>query len=263
MANRLYLSFVIRSLRMNRFVDQVAVVTGAGRGIGQAIAERFAVEGARVAVISRTQENAQATADALNREKPETARPYAVDVANAEAVAAACAQILKDFGKVHVLVNNAGITRDRLSMRMSEEDWDTVLDTNLKGAFHFIQGLERPMMKQSYGRIVNISSVSGLIGQAGQANYSASKAGLIGLTKALARELSGRNVTVNAVAPGFITTDMTEQLPEAVKTHVLTLIPLAKFGACEDIAATVAFIASPEAKYITGQVLTVDGGMSM
>jgi 3-oxoacyl-[acyl-carrier protein] reductase len=248
---------------MNRFVDQVVVITGAGRGIGKAIALRLASEGATVAVVSRTDANSQSTASEINALRPDSARAYAVDVTHGNAVADLCSRIVNDFGKVHVLVNNAGITRDRLSMRMSEEDWDTVLDTNLKGAFHFIQGLERPMMKQSYGRIVNISSVSGLIGQAGQANYSASKAGLIGLTKALARELAGRNVTVNAVAPGFITTDMTEQLPEAVKTHVLTLIPLSKFGACEDIAATVAFIASPEAKYITGQVLTVDGGMSM
>src|ERR1700731_2286647 len=248
---------------MNRFVDQVAVITGAGRGIGQAIAERLAAEGARIAVVSRTMENAQKTADQLNQQKPETALAYAVDVAHGEAVADLCSEVLKTFGKVHVLVNNAGITRDRLSMRMSEEDWDAVLDTNLKGAFHFIQGLERPMMKQSYGRIVNISSVSGLIGQAGQVNYSASKAGLIGLTKALARELAGRNVTVNAVAPGFITTDMTDHLPEAMKTHVLSLIPLGKFGECEDVACAVAFIASPESRYITGQVLTVDGGMAM
>jgi 3-oxoacyl-[acyl-carrier protein] reductase len=248
---------------MNRFVDQVTVVTGAGRGIGKAIALRLANEGARVAVVSRTEANSQSTANEINAFRPESARPYAVDVANTDATASLCAQIVKDFGKVHVLVNNAGITRDRLSMRMSEEDWDAVIDTNLKGAFNFIQALERPMMKQSYGRIVNIASVSGLIGQAGQANYSASKAGLIGLTKALARELAGRNVTVNAVAPGFITTDMTDQLPEAIKTHVLSLIPLAKFGECDDIAAAVLFIASPEAKYITGQVLTVDGGMSM
>lgn len=248
---------------MNRFVEQVAVITGAGRGIGKAIALRLASEGARIAVVSRTDANSQSAASDLNALRPETARAYAVDVADGNAVADLCSRIVKDFGKIQVLVNNAGITRDRLSMRMSEEDWDTVLDTNLKGAFHFIQGLERPMMKQSYGRIVNISSVSGLIGQAGQSNYSASKAGLIGLTKALARELAGRNVTVNAVAPGFITTDMTDQLPEAVKSHVLSLIPLGKFGECEDIAATVAFIASPEARYITGQVLTVDGGMSM
>src|SRR6202035_3424740 len=212
---------------MNRFVDQVAVITGAGRGIGQAIAERLAAEGARIAVVSRTMENAQKTADQLNQQKPETALAYAVDVANGEAVADLCSEVLKTFGKVHVLVNNAGITRDRLSMRMTEEDWDQVLDTNLKGAFHFVQNLERRMMKESYGRIVNISSVSGLIGQAGQVNYSASKAGLIGLTKALARELAGRNITVNAVAPGFINTDMTENLPDTVKTHVLSLIPLA------------------------------------
>jgi 3-oxoacyl-[acyl-carrier protein] reductase len=248
---------------MNRFAEQVAVITGAGRGIGKAIALRLASEGARIAVVSRTEANSQSAASDLNALRPEAARAYAVDVADGNAVADLCSRIVKDFGKIQVLVNNAGITRDRLSMRMSEEDWDTVLDTNLKGAFHFIQGLERPMMKQSYGRIVNISSVSGLIGQAGQSNYSASKAGLIGLTKALARELAGRNVTVNAVAPGFITTDMTDQLPEAVKSHVLSLIPLGKFGECEDIAATVAFIASPEARYITGQVLTVDGGMSM
>jgi 3-oxoacyl-[acyl-carrier protein] reductase len=248
---------------MNRFVDQVAIVTGAGRGIGKAVALRFASEGASVAVVSRTEANSQSTANEINALKPDSARAYAVNVSDCEAVANLCSRILKDFGKIHVLVNNAGITRDRLSMRMSEEDWDTVLDTNLKGAFHFVQGLERPMMKQSYGRIVNISSVSGLIGQAGQINYSASKAGLIGLTKALAREVAGRNVTVNAVAPGFITTDMTDQLQDAVKTHVLSLIPLARFGECGDVAAAVAFIASPEAKYITGQVLTVDGGMAM
>jgi 3-oxoacyl-[acyl-carrier protein] reductase len=248
---------------MNRFVDQVAVITGAGRGIGQAIAQRLAAEGARIAVVSRTIENAQKTVDQLNQQKSETALAYAVDVANGEAVANLCSQILKTFGKVHVLVNNAGITRDRLSMRMAEEDWDQVLDTNLKGAFHFIQNLQRPMMRQSYGRIVNISSVSGLIGQAGQVNYSASKAGLIGLTKALAREIAGRKVTVNAIAPGFISTDMTAQLPETIREELRKLIPLGTFGESADVAAAVAFLASPEAKYITGQVLTVDGGMVM
>ena len=248
---------------MNRFVDQVAVVTGAGRGIGQAIALRLAGEGAKLAVISRTASNAQNTADKIDAIQSGTARVYAVDVADGNAVAEICAQIMKDFGKVNILVNNAGITRDRLSMRMPEADWDLVLDTNLKGAFHFIHNLQRPMMKQSYGRIINISSVSGLVGQAGQVNYSASKAGLIGLTKALAREVAGRNVTVNAVAPGFITTDMTDQLPQNVKEHVLQMIPLGRFGDCQDVAAAVAFLASAEASYITGQVLTVDGGMAM
>jgi 3-oxoacyl-[acyl-carrier protein] reductase len=248
---------------MNRFTGQVAVVTGAGRGIGKAVAIRLANEGARVAVISRTEANSHAAASEINALRPQSALPYAVDVSSGEAVQDLCSRIIKEFGKVSVLVNNAGVTRDRLSMRMSEQDWDIVLNTNLKGAFHFIQNLQRPMMKQSYGRIVNISSISGLIGQAGQTNYAASKAGLIGLTKALAREVAGRNVTVNAVAPGFISTDMTEQLAEAVKAHVLSLIPLGRFGVCEDVASAVAFIASPEAGYITGHVLTIDGGMAM
>ncbi|MBV9998438.1 MAG: 3-oxoacyl-[acyl-carrier-protein] reductase [Verrucomicrobia bacterium] len=248
---------------VNRFVDQVAVVTGAGRGIGQAIAARLAAEGARVAVISRTEANAQRTSEELNQQRPDSARAYAVDVADGHAVADLCGRIVKEFGKVSVLVNNAGITRDRLTMRMAEADWDAVLDTNLKGAFHFAQHLQRSMMKASYGRIINIASVSGLVGQAGQVNYSASKAGLIGLTKALAREVAGRNVTVNAIAPGFVTTDMTADLPENVRAQVLERIPLRRFGEPPDIAAAVAFIASPEARYITGQVITVDGGMVM
>jgi len=243
--------------------SHIAIVTGAGRGIGEAIARRLAHGGARVACVSRTEANAAKTAEAINASAPDAARPYAVDVADRKSVAALCEQILADFGRVDILVNNAGLTRDGLAMRMSEEDWDLVLDTNLKGAFNFIQGVMRPMIKQRSGRIINISSVAGLSGNAGQANYSASKAGLIGLTKTLAKELASRGITVNAVAPGFISTDMTNILPDNIKTAVLTQIPLGKFGEPDDIAAAVAFLASPEAKYITGQTLTVDGGMVM
>ena len=246
-----------------RFENQVAIVTGAGRGIGHAIALRLAQEGARVASVSRSEENAKKTADEINAARSDSAKAYAVDVADHAAVQKIGAQILKDFGRVDVLVNNAGVTRDGLSMRMSMEDWDTVLDTNLKGAFNFSQAVMRSMIKQRSGRIINISSVSGLTGNAGQANYAASKAGLIGLTKTLARELASRGITANAVAPGFVVTDMTDALSEEVKQTIMSKIPLAKLGQPDDIAAAVAFLASPEANYITGQVLTVDGGMVM
>ena len=249
-----------------RFENTVAVVTGAGRGIGAAIAHRLAAEGARVAIVSRTEANSQKVADAINALHPvesPKARAYAVDVADHSAVATMAQQIAKDFGGVDILVNNAGVTRDRLALRLSEEDWDVVLDTNLKGAFNFIQPLLRPIMKSSRGRIINISSVSGLMGTAGQVNYGASKAGLIGLSKSLAREVASRGVTVNVIAPGFITTDMTDVLSEDLKKGVQTQIPLATFGEPEDIAGAVAFLASAEARYITGQVLTVDGGLSM
>lgn len=246
-----------------RFANQVAIVTGAGRGIGQAIALRLASEGARVAVVSRTEANAVSTADAINAKHAGLAVAYAVDVANLAAVKALTERILADFSRVDILVNNAGVTRDNLSMRLSEDDWDTVVDTNLKGAFNFIQSVERTMLKQRSGRIINISSVAGLSGNAGQANYSASKAGLLGLTKSIARELASRSITCNAVAPGFITTDMTGVLPEAVKTGVIGSIPLGRFGLPEEIANAVAFLASSEGSYITGQCLTVDGGMVM
>ncbi len=240
-----------------------AIVTGAGRGIGEAIAKRLAAEGGRVAVVSRTEANAGRTADAINAERPDAAKAYAVDVADFHAVQELADAILKDFGKVDILVNNAGVTRDGLSMRMSSEDWDAVVDTNLKGAFNFIRAIQRPMAKQRSGRIINIASVVGLTGNAGQANYAASKAGLIGLTKSIARELAGRGVTVNVVAPGFIETDMTGVLPESIRTAVIEKIPLGRFGATEDIASAVAFLAGPESAYITGQTLVVDGGMVM
>ena len=246
-----------------RFENQVAVVTGAGRGIGHAIAVRLAKEGARVACVSRTEANAQRTADEINLTQSDAAKAYAVDVADQAAVQKAAAQILDDFGRVDILVNNAGVTRDGLSMRMSMDDWDTVLNTNLKGAFTFTQALMRPMIKQRSGRIINISSIAGLTGNAGQANYSASKAGLIGLTKTLARELASRGITVNAVAPGLIETDMTTVLSEEIRQAILQKVPLGKLGEPEDIAGAVAYLASLEAKYITGQVLTVDGGMVM
>ena len=246
-----------------RFENQVAVVTGAGRGIGHAIAVRLASEGARVASVSRTEANAQKTADEINATRADAAKAYAVDVADHVAVQNAAARILEDFGRVDILVNNAGVTRDGLSMRMSLDDWDTVVNTNLKGAFVFTQALLRPMIKQRSGRIINISSIAGLTGNAGQANYSASKAGLIGLTKTLARELASRGITVNAVAPGLIETDMTTVLSDEIRQAILQKVPLGKLGEPDDIAGAVAYLASAEAKYITGQVLTVDGGMVM
>jgi 3-oxoacyl-[acyl-carrier protein] reductase len=246
-----------------RFENQNAIVTGAGRGIGHAIAARLASEGARVACVSRSEENAKRTADELNKARADSAKPYAVDVADHAAVQKVGAQILEDFGKVDIMVNNAGVTRDGLAMRMSIEDWDTVINTNLRGAFNFTQSILRAMIKQRSGRIINITSVIGLIGNAGQTNYAASKAGLIGFTKSLARELASRNITVNAIAPGFITTDMTAGLSEEIKRTIQSQIPLGKTGTPEDVASAAAFLASAEAGYITGQVICVDGGMVM
>jgi 3-oxoacyl-[acyl-carrier protein] reductase len=246
-----------------RFENQVAVVTGAGRGIGHAIAVRLASEGARVASVSRTEANAKKTAEEINASRADAAKAYSVDVADHAAVQTIGAQILEDLGRVDILVNNAGVTRDGLSMRMPVEDWDAVLNTNLRGAFNFVQALMRPMIKQRSGRIINISSVIGLIGNAGQANYAASKAGLIGLTKSLARELASRGITVNAIAPGLIETDMTGVLSDELRQSILQKIPLGKLGLPDDIAGAVAYLASAEARYITGQVLAVDGGMVM
>ena len=248
---------------MGKLQDKIAIVTGAGRGIGKAIAERFAAEGAKVAVVSRTEANSKSVADALNAVHPDCAKPYAVDVADSAAVAEMGKTILADFGKVDILVNNAGVTRDNLLLRMSDEEWDMVLNTNLKGAFNMVKAVQRSMLKQKGARIINIASVIGLIGNAGQANYAASKAGLIGFTKSLAREFAGRGVTANVVAPGFIATDMTGVLDDKVKEAILTKIPLGAMGQAEDIANAVTFLASDEARYVTGQVLAVDGGMVM
>jgi 3-oxoacyl-[acyl-carrier protein] reductase len=245
-----------------RFEDQVAIVTGAGRGIGRAIALRLASEGARVACVSRTQQNAQNVADEINAPRL-AAKAYAVDVADHAAVQKVGARILEEFGRADILVNNAGVRRDALAMRMSVEDWDAVIGTNLRGAFSFTQAIVRAMTKQRSGRIINISSVIGLMGNAGQTNYAASKAGLIGFTKSLARELASRNITVNAVAPGFVTTDMTAALSDEIKNTIHAKIPLGRTAIPEEIANAVVFLASTEAGYITGQVLCVDGGIVM
>jgi 3-oxoacyl-[acyl-carrier protein] reductase len=247
---------------MSLLANQIAVVTGAGRGIGRAIALKFAAEGADVVCVSRTAENSEKVAAEI-RALGRKAWAHAVDVADAAAVAACGEKVLAETGRVDVLVNNAGITRDGLIMRMSEEDWDAVLDTNLKGAFLFTKAFSRAMLKQRSGRIINIASVIGLIGNAGQCNYAASKSALLGFTKSAARELASRGITANVVAPGFIETDMTSGLTEETRAAILKQIPLGTFGQAEDIANAALFLASPAARYVTGQVLTVDGGMVM
>jgi len=247
---------------MSQLANQIAVVTGAGRGIGRAIALKFAAEGADVVVVSRTQENSEKVAAEI-RALGRKAWAHAVDVADATAVNAAAEKILAETTKVDILVNNAGVTRDGLLMRMSDADWDLVLNTNLKGAFLVTKAFSRAMIKARTGRIINISSVIGLIGNAGQCNYAASKAGLIGFTQSCAKELAGRGITVNAIAPGFIQTDMTAELKEELKTALLKQIPRGCLGEAEDIAGAALYLASPSARYVTGQVLTVDGGMVM
>jgi len=247
---------------MSQLANQIAVVTGAGRGIGRAIAVKFAAEGADIVCVSRTAENAEKVAGEI-RALERRAWAWAVDVADSKAVAEAGEKIVTQTGRVDVLVNNAGVTRDGLLMRMSEEDWDTVLDTNLKGAFLFTRAFARTFLRQRSGRIINVASVLGLIGNAGQCNYAASKAALIGFTKSVARELASRGITVNALAPGFIETDMTAVIGEEIRKELLRKIPLNCFGQPEDIAHAALYFAGPAARYITGQVLIVDGGLVM
>jgi 3-oxoacyl-[acyl-carrier protein] reductase len=243
--------------------SKVAIITGSARGIGRAIAETLARRGCDVVIADINQESAEATAKEIAAATNQKTLAVGVNVSDFASANALVERTLAEFGKVDILVNNAGLTRDKLVMRMEEADWDIVIDVNLKGAFNCAKAVVRPMMKQRYGRIVNISSVSGQAGQTGQANYSASKAGLIGLTKALARELASRQITVNAVAPGFVLTALTQDLSAELKDAILKATPLGRMGTPEEIAYAVAFLASDEASYITGQVLAVDGGMVM
>jgi 3-oxoacyl-[acyl-carrier protein] reductase len=243
---------------MKELEGKIALVTGGSRGIGSSIVRQLADAGARVAVVARAQDRAQAAAAALPGEGH---KGYGCDVSETASVDALIKSVEADFGGLDILVNNAGVTEDNLLVRISDEQWDTVVDTNLKGAFTLIRAAARGMMRRRSGRIINITSVVGLTGNKGQANYAASKAGLIGLTKSVAKELASRGVLCNAVAPGFIETEMTAQLPDAAKEGLMSQIALGRLGSGDDIAGVVRFLAGPAASYITGQVLVVDGGM--
>ncbi|WP_211654461.1 3-oxoacyl-[acyl-carrier-protein] reductase [Planococcus alpniumensis] len=248
---------------MSKLTGKTAIVTGASRGIGAAIARRFAEEGANIVVnYSGSQDKAEAVVAEIEQAGGKAIAVKA-NVADADAVKALADAAMKEFGSIDILINNAGITRDNLMMRMKEDEWDDVINTNLKGVFLCTKAVTRQMMKQRAGRIVNIASIVGVMGNAGQANYVAAKAGVIGLTKTTARELASRGITANAVAPGFITTDMTEKLGDDVQSTMLAQIPLARFGAPEDVANAALFLASDEASYVTGQTLHLDGGMVM
>ena len=239
---------------------RTALVTGAGRGIGRAIAEKLAGDGLSLICVSKSPESCGSAAEAICSAGGE-ARSLPIDVSDGAAIASACKELLDSGTQVDVLVNNAGITRDNLLFRMSVQEWEDVLCTNLTSCFHWIKGLARPMTQRRWGRIVNVSSVVGVTGNAGQSNYSAAKAGMIGLTKSLAKEFASRSVTVNAVAPGFIETDMTSGLDERVRDAALKFIPLKRFGQPQDIAHMTSYLCSEEAGYVTGKVFTIDGGM--
>jgi 3-oxoacyl-[acyl-carrier protein] reductase len=241
---------------------RVALVTGGSRGIGAAIVQRLAKDGFHVVALARSLDKLEAICNQIKAEGG-SAEALAVDIADSKAFAAAVEKTADTHGRLDVLVNNAGITRDGLILRMDDEDFDAVIDTNLKSAFVAIRTAARPMMRAKGGRIINISSVSGVVGNAGQANYAASKAGLIGLSKSVAKELSGKNITCNVVAPGFISTDMTDSLSDQIKERVKEIIPLRRFGQPQEIAGVVSFLAGPDSSYVTGQVILVDGGMVM
>jgi 3-oxoacyl-[acyl-carrier protein] reductase len=245
---------------MSELSGQIAVVTGGSRGIGLAVSAELARAGCAVAVIGRNEEAAKAAAGGLEGEGH---RAYACDVSDSESVASVVSQVTEDMGPVDILVNNAGITRDNLFIRMKEDEWDDVLAVNLKGAFNMTKALARGMMRRRSGVILNVTSVVGITGNAGQANYAASKAGLIGFTKSIAKELASRGVRCNAIAPGFITTDMTAGLPEETVEALHAMIPLGHLGEPSDVAGLARFLAGPAARYITGQVISVDGGMAM
>ena len=244
------------------FDNRIAVVTGAGRGIGKAIAEGLAAQGVGVICVSKSENTCGAVAEGILSSGGK-AQALSVDVSDFAAVKEACESLLREWKRIDLLINNAGITRDGLALRMSEDDWDSVLKTNLFSCFYWVKGLLRSMTQNRWGRIVNIASVVGLMGNAGQLNYASAKAGMIGFTKSLAKEVASRSITVNAIAPGFIATDMTEALGETITSQIKQNIPLKRMGMPQDIANMVSYLCSEEANYITGQIFTVDGGLAM